>query len=163
MYVLCWVHTKIIFKSYKIFKMWETTHEDKKILDWTVLLLQCVVCCNVTKTAHHTPTDFQPESRQSLLSAHFLIGYCFVSRDNLQIKRVFVLCVHHTQQDFWSYDSRSTFFRADSLILNTPYTSGKSDKINFRTTKIIGTLCRIIGRGEIGPKSARFLLVCTQH
>ncbi len=30
------------------------------MLDLTVLLLECVVCRDVTKTAHHTPTDFQP-------------------------------------------------------------------------------------------------------
>ncbi len=48
-----------------------------------------------------------------------------------------------------------TFFQADSVTLNTPHTRGKADKIIFRTTKIIGTLPRIVGRGEIGPKSAR--------
>ncbi len=35
-------------------------------------------------------------------------------------------------------------FRADSVTLNTPHTTGKSDKI-------IGTLPRIVGRGEISP------------
>ncbi len=40
----------------------------------------------------------------------------------------------------------------------TPHTTGKSDKIIFRTTKTIGTLPRIVGRGEIGTKSA--LLSC---
>ncbi len=57
------------------------------------------------------------------------------------------------------YDLRSgappTFFRADSVMLNTPKTTVKSDKIIFRTTKIIGTLPWIVGEGEIGPKSAR--------
>ncbi len=48
-----------------------------------------------------------------------------------------------------------TFFWADSVTLNTPHTTGKSDTIIFRTTKIIRTLPRIVGRGEIGPKSAR--------
>ncbi len=47
------------------------------------------------------------------------------------------------------------FFRADSVTLNTPHTTGKSYKIIFRTKMIIGTLPRIVGRGEIGPKSAR--------
>ncbi len=47
-----------------------------------------------------------------------------------------------------------TFFRTDSVSLNTPHTAGKSDKIIFRTTKIIETLPRIVGRGEIGSKSA---------
>jgi len=42
-----------------------------------------------------------------------------------------------------------------NTALNTPYTSGTSDKIIFRTNKIIGTLPRIVRRGEIGPKSAR--------
>ncbi len=41
------------------------------------------------------------------------------------------------------------FFRADSVTLNTPHTTEKSDKIIFRSTKIIGTLPRIVGRGEI--------------
>ena len=35
----------------------------QKILDLAVLLLQCVVCHDLTKTAHHTQTDFQPVSR----------------------------------------------------------------------------------------------------
>ncbi len=48
-----------------------------------------------------------------------------------------------------------TFFQADSVTLNTPHTTGKSHKIIFRATKIIRTLPRIVGRGEIGPKSAR--------
>ena len=38
-------------------------HEDKKSKDLAVLLLQCVVCHDLTKTAHHTQTDFQPVSR----------------------------------------------------------------------------------------------------
>ncbi len=54
-----------------------------------------------------------------------------------------------------------TFFRADSVTLNTPHTKGKSDKIIFRTTKIIGTL----GLSE-GEKSAQnqpdYLVVCTR-
>ncbi len=91
-----------------------------------------------------------------LLSARFLIGYCFVSRDNLQIIHAFVLGVPPTHQDFWfAIGVPPTFFRADSVTLNTPHTTGRSDKIIFRTTKIIGTLPRIVGRGEIGPKSAR--------
>ncbi len=44
------------------------------------------------------------------------------------------------------------FFRADSVSLNTPHTT---EKIIFKTTKIIGTLPRIVLRGEIGPKSAQ--------
>ncbi len=47
------------------------------------------------------------------------------------------------------------FFRADSVTLNTHHTTEKSDKIIFRSTKIIGTLPRIVESGEIGPKSAR--------
>ncbi len=102
-----------------------------------------------------------------LLSACFLFGYGFVSRDNLQIKCTFVLGAPPTQQDFWSYifnmlniyyswsGGAPKFFRADSVTLNTPHTTGKSDKIIFRSTKIIGTLPRIIKRGEMVPKSAR--------
>ncbi len=67
-----------------------------------------------------------------LLSARFLIGYCFVSRDNLQIKRAFVFGVPPTHQDFWSQHVEylrfsivepPTFFRADSVTLNTPHTT----------------------------------------
>ncbi len=61
--------------------------------------------------------------------------------------------------DFLIHDSWSgappMFFRADSVTLNAPYTTGKSDKIIFRSTKIIGTLPRIVRRG--------YLVVCTQH
>ncbi len=90
-----------------------------------------------------------------LLSARFLIEYCFVSHDNLQIKHVFVLGVTPPpppiQQDFWfTIGVPQTFFRADSVSLNTPYTSEKSDKIIFRTTQIIGTC---LGLSE-GGKSA---------
>ncbi len=66
-----------------------------------------------------------------LLSANFLIGYCFVSRDNLQIKCAFILGVPlHTSgflivniQHVWV---SPTFFRADSVTLNTSHTTGKS-------------------------------------
>ncbi len=49
--------------------------------------------------------SFEPVQTSSLLcfhllSAGFLIGCCFVSRDNLQIKRAFVLGVPPKQQDF---------------------------------------------------------------
>ncbi len=87
------------------------------------------------------------------LSARSLIGYCFVSRDNLKIMCAFVLGV--PPPHIRISDAPRTFFRADSVTLNTPHTTGKSDKIIFRSTKIIGTLPRIVGRGEIGPKSAR--------
>ncbi len=101
-----------------------------------------------------------------LLSAHFLIGYRLVSRDNLQIKRTFVLGFPHTSGflivniqhiEYLRFTIRAplTFFRADSVTLSTPHTTEKSEKINFRSTKIIRTLPRIVGRGEIGPKSAR--------
>ncbi len=43
------------------------------------------------------------------------------------------------------------FFRVDSVTLNIPHTTEKSDTIIFRSTKIIGTLPRIVRRGEIGP------------
>ncbi len=42
--------------------MRKTTHKDKKNLDLTVVLLYCVVCRDETKTAHHTPKYFQPDS-----------------------------------------------------------------------------------------------------
>ncbi len=49
----------------------------------------------------------------------------------------------------------AVLFRAESVTVNTPHTTGKSNKIIFRTTSIIETLPRIVGRGEIGPKSPR--------
>ncbi len=109
-----------------------------------------------------------------LLSARFLIGYCFISRDNLQIRRAFNLGVPPTHQDLWSYiqhveclrftiGASPTFFWADSVTLNTLYTTEQSEKIIFRSTKIIVTLPRIAGRGEICPKSTPDYLVCTQH
>ncbi len=84
----------------------------------------------------------------------------FISRDNLQIIRAFVLGVSPTHQDF-TMGAPPTFFRADSVTLNTPHTTGKSDKIIFRTTKIIGTLPRIVGRGKISTPD--YLVVCTQR
>ncbi len=38
-----------------------------------------------------------------------------------------------------------TYFRADSVTINTPHTTGNSDKIIFRSTKIIGTRGVIAG------------------
>ncbi len=71
-----------------------------------------------------------------LLSARFLIGYCFVSRDNLQIERAFVLGVpphsrislivniQHVEYLRFAIRAPPTFIRADSVTLNTPHTSG---------------------------------------
>ncbi len=65
------------------------------------------------------------------LSAHFLIGYCFVSRDNLQMKRaVYPLCSLYTA-GFQICDQGGappTFFRVDSITLNTPHTTEKSER-----------------------------------
>jgi len=102
-----------------------------------------------------------------LLSVRFLIVYCFVSRDNLQIIRTIVLCVpthtagflivsiQHVEYLRVAIGAPLIFFRVDSVTLNTPHTTEKSEKIIFRSTKIIGILPRIVGRGEIGPKSGR--------
>ncbi len=87
------------------------------------------------------------------LSARFLIGYVFVSRDNLQIKCTFILGVPPTHVEYlrFAIGVPLTFFRVDSVTLNIPHTTEKSDTIIFRSTKIIGTLPRIVRRGEIGP------------
>ncbi len=112
--------------------------------DSVQILLCCAICVCYGLLCFH------------LLSACYLIGYCSVSRYNLQIKRAFVLGVRPTQQDFWfAIGAPPMFFRADSVTLNTPHTTKKSEKLIFRTTKIIGTLPRIVGRGEISPKSAQ--------
>ncbi len=122
--------------------------------------VQMLLCCAMTCVCYGLLCF-------SLLSAGFLIGYCFVSHDNLQIKRAFVLGVpphtagfligniQHVEYLWFAIKTPLTFFRADSVTLNTPHTTGKSEKIIFKTTKIIGTLTRIVGSGEIGPKSAR--------
>ncbi len=65
-----------------------------------------------------------------------------------------IVNIQHVEYLWFVIGAPLTFFQADSVTLNTPHTTGKSDKIIFRTTKIIGTLPRIVGRGEIGPKSA---------
>ncbi len=122
--------------------------------------VQILLCCTMTCFCYSLLCFH-------LLSARFLIGYCFVSRDNMQIIHAFVLGVppHSMISDrkystCWIFlrfaiEAPPKFFRADSVTLNTPHTTGKSDKIIFRFTKIIGTLPKIIGRGEIGPKSAQ--------
>ncbi len=87
-----------------------------------------------------------------------------MSRDNLQMKRAFVLGVPPTVfltvnvlNMLNIYDSRSgaSDILPNGKSLLTPHTTEKSEKIIFRTTKIIGTLPRIVGKGLIGPKSAR--------
>ncbi len=66
-----------------------------------------------------------------------------------------IVNIQHVEYLQFAIGAPPTFFRADSVPLNTPHTTWISDKIIFRTTKIIRTLPRIVGRGEIGPKSAR--------
>ncbi len=66
-----------------------------------------------------------------------------------------IINIQHVEYLQFAIRAPLTFFRADSVTLNTPHTTEKSDKIIFISTKIIGTLPRIVGRGEIGPKSAR--------
>ncbi len=76
-----------------------------------------------------------------LLSARFLIGYCFVSRDNLQIKRAFILGFTHTAGFMivnikhveylrFAIGASPTFFRVDSVTLSTPHTT--ADAISLR-------------------------------
>ncbi len=134
-----------------------------------------MVCCYVTKTAHHTPTDFQPDSRPW----HVFVMVCYVSvfyqlafwldialfhmiicRSYMRLSSGFpqtagflIVNIQHVYVE--CRRAPPTFFRADSVTLNTPHTTGKSDKIILRTTRIFGTLPGIVGRGEIGSKSAR--------
>ncbi len=67
----------------------------------------------------------------------------------------------HTHTAGFQIETHPEFFRVDSVTLNTPHTSGKSDKMIFRSTEIIRTLPRIVRTGEISPKSGR--LSCGVH
>ncbi len=50
------------------------------------------------------------------------------------------------------------FFRADRITLNTPHTTGKFDKIIFRTIKQSGLS---LGLSEVGgPKISLIILLC---
>ncbi len=101
---------------------------------------------------------------------HFLIGYCFVSRDNPQIERSSSGFPPHRRISDRKYsmlniyDSRSgappTFFRADSVTLNTPHTTGKSYKIIFRTTKIIGHHLRLSEGEKSAQNQPNYIVVC---
>ncbi len=102
-FTLC-VHTKRFLKSFKIFKMWETTHKDKKNSRFNRFphIVCGVLLCDKDSTPHTNrfSTRFSTMTCVcngllcfSLLSARFLIGYCFVSHDNLQIIHAFVLGV----------------------------------------------------------------------
>ncbi len=57
-----------------------------------------------------------------------------------------IINIQHVEYLRFAIGVPLTFFRADSVTLNTPHTTGKSDKIIFRTTKLIGTLPRIVER-----------------
>ncbi len=63
-----------------------------------------------------------------------------------------ILNIQHVEYLRFMIGAPPTFFRADSVTLNTPHTTGKSDKIIFRTTKIIGI-----------QDITDYLVVCTQH
>ncbi len=110
-----------------------------------------------------------------LLSDRFLIGYCFVSCDNLQINHTFVLCVpphtagflivniQHVEYLRFAIGAPQTFFRADSVTLNTPHTTEKYDQIIFRSTKIIGHYLGLSEEEKSAQNQPDYLLVCTQH
>ncbi len=115
--------------------------------------VQILSCCDMTCLLWFV---MLPSSVSSL--SNWIL---FRSRDDLQIKCTFVLGVQRYLR--FAIGAPPTFFRADSVTLNTPHTSGKSDKIIFTSNKIIGTLNRIVGRGEIGPKSARLSCGVHQH
>ncbi len=66
-----------------------------------------------------------------------------------------IVNIQHVEYLRFAIGTPLMYFRADSVTLNTPPSTGKSEKIIFRSTKIIGTLPRIVRRGEIGQKSAR--------
>ncbi len=54
------------------------------------------------------------------------------------------------------------FFRVDSVTLNTPYISEKSDKIIFRSTKIIGTYLGLSEGEKSDQNQPDYLVVCTR-
>ncbi len=78
---------------------------------------------------------------------------CGVLGVPLHTSGFFFVNIRHIEYIRFVIGAPPTFFRADSVTLNRRHTTGKSDKIICRTTKIIGTLHRIVERGEIGPKS----------
>ncbi len=80
---------------------------------------------------------------------------CVCLRGSPHTSGFLIVNIQHVEYLRFAIGAPPMFFRADSVTLNTPHSTGKSDKIIFRSTKIIGTLPRIVGRGEIGPKSAR--------
>ncbi len=112
-----------------------------------------------------------------LLPDRFLIGYCLVlycliiCRSNMCLSSVspphtagfLIVNIQHVEYLRFAIEEPQTFFRADSVTLNTPHTTWKYDKIIFRSTKITG---HYLGLSE-GEKSAQnqpdYLLVCTQH
>ncbi len=63
-----------------------------------------------------------------------------------------IVNIQHVEYLGFAIGASPMFFRADSVTLNTPHTTEKSEKIIFRSTKINRTLPRIVGRGEICPK-----------
>lgn len=93
----------------------------------------------------------------------FLIGYRFVPYNNLQnlwhlfsgfpSHKIFD-CIHSNLLGFEIIEA-PTLFQADSVTLDSHHTTGQSDKIICRTNKIIETLPRIGGRGELGPNWAQ--------
>jgi len=101
----------------------------------------------------------------SVSSLSDLVSFCFTwqsteyvcvcPRGSPYTTEFLIISIQHIGYLRFEIGAVPMFFPADSVTLNTPHTTGKSDKIICRTIKIIGTLPRIIGRGELGPKSAR--------
>ncbi len=81
--------------------------------------------------------------------------YVIICRSNTRLSSGFP----PTPQDF-TIGVLPTFFWVDSVTLNTPHTTEKSEKIIFRTSKTIETLPRIVGKAKNQPD---YLVVCTQH
>ncbi len=101
-----------------------------------------------------------------LPSARFLIGYCLVSRNNLQIKPVFVLGVPPTQQDFWS-DSRLGRLRRSSERIQSLLTHLTPQENLIRSSLEPSRWsghCLGLSEGEkSSPNQPDYLVVCTQH
>ncbi len=90
-----------------------------------------------------------------IVSFHVIICRSYCPRGSPHTSGFLIVNIQHVEYLRFAIGVPPTFIRADSVTLNTHHTTGKSDKIIFRPTKIIGTLPRIVGRGEIDPKSAR--------
>ncbi len=74
-----------------------------------------------------------------------------------------IVNIQHVEYLRFAIGAPQTFFRADSVTLNTPHTTWKSDKIIFRSTKITGHYLGLSEEEKSAQNQPDYLLVCTQH